>query len=66
MFYYKTSFYKEAVFSTKTAKTPFVAGHGRFEARGASSDKNQYNLFCRHRGFEYFSFNNTSKKTIFS
>ncbi len=37
-------------------KNPFVGGHDRFEGKGASGDKNQYNLFCRHPGFEYFSF----------
>ncbi len=36
--------------------------------RGASDEKNQYNLFCIHWSFEYFSFNNFFKKktTIFS
>ncbi len=66
MVYYKTSFSKQAVFLEKTAKNPFVGGHNRFEGRGASGDKNQCNLFCRHRRFEYFSIDNFFEKTIFS
>ncbi len=62
MFYYKTSFSKKAVFLEKTAKNPFMGGHGRFEGRGALSDKNQYNLFYRHRHFEYFLSNNFFEK----
>ncbi len=54
MFYYKTSFSKKAVSLEKTAKNLFVEGHDRFEGGGASGDKNQYNLFCRHRRFESF------------
>ncbi len=46
----------------KIAKTPFVGEHDRFEGRAASGDKNQYNLFCRHRRSEYFSFNNFFEK----
>ncbi len=61
MFYYRTSFSKK-VFLEKTAKNLFVGGHDHFEGRGASGDKNQYNLFCRHRRFEYFSFNNFFEK----
>ncbi len=34
MFYYKTSFSKKAVFLEKTAKTPLVRGHDRYEGRG--------------------------------
>ncbi len=65
MFYYTTSFSKKAVFLEKTAKTPFVGvgGHDCFEGRGASGDKNQYNLFCWHQQrSEYFSFNNFFEK----
>ncbi len=58
MFYYRTSFSKKAVFLEKTAKNPFVGRNGRFEGREAPGDKNQYNLFCRHRRFEYFLSNN--------
>ncbi len=66
MFYYKTSFSKKAIFSEKTVKNQFVGGHDRFEEREASADKNQYNLFYRHCGLEYFSFNNFfEKKKIF-
>ncbi len=57
-----------AVFLEKIAKNPFVEGHDRFEGRGASGDRNQYNLYCRHRRFKYFSFNNfleEKKKNIF-
>ncbi len=46
----------------KTAKNTFVGGHARFEGRGAPGDKNLYNLFCRHRRFEYFLSNNFFKK----
>ncbi len=59
MFYYETSFTKTAVFLEKTA---FVEGDDSFEGRGTSGDKNQYNLFCGHRRFEYFSFNNFLEK----
>ncbi len=45
MFYYKTNFSKNAGLLEKTAKNPFVEGNDRFEGRGASGDKNQYNLF---------------------
>ncbi len=62
MFYYKTSFSKKAEFLEKTAKNPFVGGHDCFEGKGASGDKNQYNLFGRHQRFEYFSFNNLFEK----
>ncbi len=62
MFYYKTSFSKKAVFLEKTAKNPFVGGHDRFEVRGASGDKNQHILFCRHRRFKYFYLTTFSKK----
>ncbi len=58
MFYYRTSFSKKAIFLEETAKNLFVGGHDRFEGRGASGDKNQYNLFCRYRRFEYFLSNN--------
>ncbi len=58
MFYYRTSFSKKAVFLEKNAKNPFGGGHGRFEGRGAPGDKNECNLFCRHRRFEYFLSNN--------
>ncbi len=34
-----------------------MGGHDRCEGRGLSADKNQYNLFYRHWGFEYFSSN---------
>ncbi len=64
MFYYRTSFSKKTVFLEKTAKTPFVGGHGRFEGRRSPGDKNQYNLFCRHRRFEYFLSNNFFEKHI--
>ncbi len=47
-------------------KSPFVGGHGRFEGRWASGDKNQYNLFCRHRRFEYFLSNNFFEKNNIS
>ncbi len=63
MFDYKTSFSKKAVFLEKTAKNPFVGGHDRFQGRGTSGDKNQYNLFCRYRRFEYFLSNNFFEKT---
>ncbi len=62
MFYYRTSFSKNAVFLEKTAKNPFVGGHDGFEGRGASGKKNQYNFFCRHQRFEYFSSNNFFEK----
>ncbi len=62
MFYYRTSFLKKAVVLEKTLKNPFVRGHIRFEGRGAPGDKNQYNLFGRHRRFEYFLSNNFFKK----
>ncbi len=66
MFYYRTSFSKKAIFLEKTAKNPFVEGHGSFEGRGAPGDKNQYNLFYRHRRFEYFlSYNFFNKNNIF-
>ncbi len=60
MFYYKTSFSKKDVF---LEKNPFMGGHDRFEWRGTSGDQNQQNLFCRHRRFEYFSFDNFFEKT---
>ncbi len=52
----------------KTAKNPFMGGHDCFEGRGESGDKNQYNLFGRHRGFKYLSFDNffEKKTTILS
>ncbi len=62
MFYYETHFSKKAVFLKKTAKNPFVGGHDPSEGKGASGDKNQCNLFCRHRRSEYFSFNNFFEK----
>ncbi len=65
MFYYFTRISKKAVFLEKTAKNSFVGGHDRFEGRGASGDQNQYNLFDRHWGFVYFSFNNFFGKRIF-
>ncbi len=44
-----------------------MGGHNHFEGKGMSGDKNQYNIFCMIRGFEYFSFDNFfKKKTIFS
>ncbi len=64
MFYYRTIFSKKAVFLEKMAKNPFVGGRGHYEGRGASGDKNQYNLFCRHRRSKYFSSNNFFKKNI--
>ncbi len=63
MFYYRTSFSKKAVFLEETAKNPFMEGHDLFEGRGASGDKNQYNIFCRYRRFEYFLSNNFFEKT---
>ncbi len=69
MFYYRTSFSKKSnIFGEKTVKNPFVGGHGRFERKGVPGDKNQYNLFCRHRSSKYFLPNNflKKKKTIFS
>ncbi len=60
MFCYQTSFSKKTVFLEKTEK-PFVVGHDRWGG-GASDDKNRCNLFCRHRCFEYFSFNNFFEK----
>ncbi len=62
MFYYRTSFSKNAVFLEETAKNPFVGGNDHFEGKGASGDKNQYILFCRYRRFEYFLSNNFFKK----
>ncbi len=38
-----------------------VGGHDCFKGKGAFGDKNQYNLFCRKWGFEYFLFNNFFK-----
>ncbi len=46
----------------KFCENPFVGVHGHFDGKVASGDKNQYNLFCRKWGFEYFSFNNFFKK----
>ncbi len=40
----------------------FVGGHEHFERKAVSGDKNQYKLFCKKRGFEYFSYNNFFKK----
>ncbi len=65
MFYCRTIFSKKAAFLEKTAKNPFVGGHGRFKRRGGPGDKNKYNLFCRHRRFEYFLSNNFFEKNIF-
>ncbi len=65
MFYYKTSFFKKVVVLEKTAKNPFVGGHGRFEGTGAPGDKSQYHLFCRHRRFGYFLSNNFFEKKIY-
>ncbi len=48
MFYYKTSFSIKAVFLEKTPKYPFVGGLDRFEGRGVSSDKSQYDQFFWH------------------
>ncbi len=39
----------------KIAKNPFVGGHDHFE--------NQYNVFCRHRHFENFLFDNFFEKS---
>ncbi len=47
----------------KTAKNTFVGERDRFEGSGESGDKYQNNLFCRHRRFEYFSFNNFFKES---
>ncbi len=46
----------------KTAKNSFVGEHDLFEGRGAPGEKNQYNLLCRHRRFEYFLSNNFFEK----
>ncbi len=45
------------------SETPFLDGHNCFEGKGPSRNKNQYNLFCRKWGFEYFSL--FFEKTIF-
>ncbi len=39
MFYYKTSFWKKAVFSEKIAKNPFVGGRDCFEGGGRLATK---------------------------
>ncbi len=49
-------------FMLKNCKKPFVRGHDHFEGKGVSGDKNQFNLFCRKWGIEYFSFNNFFKQ----
>ncbi len=41
----------------KNCEKSFV-GHVHFEGKDLSSDKNQYELFCKKCGFEYFSCNN--------
>ncbi len=59
MFYYKTSFSKKTAFFEKThlwEDMTVLAGGGRL------ATKNQYNLFCRHRRLEYFSFNKFFEK----
>ncbi len=33
----------------------FIGGHDHFKWKGVSGDKNQYKLFCKKWGFEYFS-----------
>ncbi len=48
MFYYLTRFSKKAVVLEETAKNSLMGELDRFERTGASGDKNQYNLFCRH------------------
>ncbi len=35
-----------------------MGGHDHFEGKGVSDDKNQYKLFYKKLGFEYFSYNN--------
>ncbi len=46
----------------KNCEKPFVGGHNHFEGKGASGDKNQYELFCKKWGFKYFSYNIFSKE----
>ncbi len=46
----------------KNCEKPFAGEHNHFEEKGASGDKNQYNLFCRKWGFDYFSFKNFFEK----
>ncbi len=60
--------FKNTAFSEKNCKKPSKGGHGCFERKGASSDKNQYNLFGSKGGLKYFSLNNffKKKKTYFS
>ncbi len=50
----------------KNCEKSLVGGHDHFEGKGASGDKNQYKLFCKKWGFEYFLHSNFFKKTIFS
>ncbi len=45
MFYYRTSFSKKAIFLEKTAKNPFVGGHGSFEGRGHLGTKINITFF---------------------
>ncbi len=42
-----------------------MRGHDDFKGKGASDNENQYNLFCRKQGFEYFLFNNFFENNIF-
>ncbi len=46
----------------KHCEKPFVGGHDHFEGKRASGGKNQYKLFYKKWGFEYFLCNNFFKK----
>ncbi len=55
------------IYVEKILKTHFMGGYDHFKEKKLSGDKKQYKLFCKKWGFEYFSYNNFSKrKTIFS
>ncbi len=43
-------FFEKISISGENCEKPFVKGYNRFEGKGASGDKNQYNFFCRKRG----------------
>ncbi len=62
MFYYKTNFSKKSNIFGENCEKPFVGGHDRFAGRRTPGDKNQCNLFCRRRRFEYFLSNNFFEK----
>ncbi len=60
-FIIKQVFRKKQYFWRKLRRTYLWEGMTVLRG-GAPGDKNQYNLFCRPRCFEYFSFNNFFEK----